>query len=266
MGSRFSGVGPPPLVLSTSPPAPAPPPPAPLVVPPGPPPPVTVVPEPPSVFVTRPVETPRSVAPAFARRYVRVRNVQVDARNRDVVVVLQRQRNRIRQAQINLPVPQQRVEPRRVCQPRQRHVGRRVRLQIGFQNVGLRLRVVDARVAQIQRLGQLRRRRRRQILASSSVTVATAGAVGLTLRVGVGAAAAAPVPVACSHSSTATRCSLPPAYLLISRCALQLFVLLTASTQSLYVTGTVAVPASFHSPGRRLNAQLSAPDAGIASI
>jgi hypothetical protein len=56
------------LVLSTRPEVPVPLPPAAFEVPPGPPPDVIVELDPPSVFVTSPVDTPRSVEPAFARR------------------------------------------------------------------------------------------------------------------------------------------------------------------------------------------------------
>jgi hypothetical protein len=50
------------------PPTPDPEPPEALLVPPGPPPPVMVEDEPPSVLATMPVETPRRVEPARARR------------------------------------------------------------------------------------------------------------------------------------------------------------------------------------------------------
>ena len=75
-GSRLSGVGPAPAVVSSNPLVPEPAPPEPTVVPPGPPPVDNVVVEPPSVPVISPEGAPSGVAP------VRVRRISVSAMSR----------------------------------------------------------------------------------------------------------------------------------------------------------------------------------------
>ena len=75
-GSKASGVGPAPPVVSDNPAVPEPAPPEPTDVPPGPPPAVNVEVEPPSVPVTKAEGTPNGPAP------VRVRRISVSAISR----------------------------------------------------------------------------------------------------------------------------------------------------------------------------------------
>ncbi len=111
-----------------------PPPPAALVVPPGPPPPVMVVVVPPSVLVTRPVETPRKRWPALVAQDVGIGDVQIDARDGDVVVVLERQRDGVGKAQIDLAVAQQVVQRGVFVEPRQRIIRWRVGQATGWRS------------------------------------------------------------------------------------------------------------------------------------
>ena len=87
--------------------APEPAPPEPTVVPPGPPPVVKVEVEPPSVPVTRPGGRAQRRCAGACAQNVGVGNVQIVAGNGDVVVVLDGQGERIRQAQIDLAILQQ---------------------------------------------------------------------------------------------------------------------------------------------------------------
>ena len=115
---ELSGTGPAPAVVSVRPSTPEPAPPEPTVVPPGPPP----------VDKRRSGTAQRSCDQAGRRAQRRcaglgaqnigVRNVQVVAGDGDVVVVLNRQRNRIGEAQIDLAVLHQVGQPHRIGEAR----------------------------------------------------------------------------------------------------------------------------------------------------
>ena len=74
-----------------------------------------------------PVFTPSVGAPAFARKNIGIGDVQVVARDGDVEIVLQRQRNRVIQRQIELALVHQRIDACGVRQIRRGQVPRRVR-------------------------------------------------------------------------------------------------------------------------------------------
>ena len=96
---------------------------------------------------------------------VSVGDVEVNARDRDVEVIFEREQHRIRQAQIDLAIADQLVQFGRIAQARERDVGGSVRLdRVGEHR--LRMRVIDAGVAEVERLGHLRSRSRRKICLS----------------------------------------------------------------------------------------------------
>jgi hypothetical protein len=116
-GSKAVMGAPMPRVELTRPLVPVPAPPAATVVPPVPEP--TVPPSPPTpppgVFCTMPVLTPRMLAPDFRPQQVGVGDIQVIAGDVDVEIVLQRERNRVIDGEINLAIAHERVDARRVA-------------------------------------------------------------------------------------------------------------------------------------------------------
>ena len=114
VGSRLSGAGPAPPVVSVRPAVPEPAPPEPPVVPPGPPPVVKMDAEPPSVFAIRPEGAPRGDCPVLVRRISVSAMLEIVAGDGDVVVVLKGQRDGVGEAEIDFAVLHHVIEAHRV--------------------------------------------------------------------------------------------------------------------------------------------------------
>ena len=86
----------------------------------------------------------KNLSARLGAQHVGVCDVQVVARDRDIEIVFEGQRDRVIQRQIKLALVHQRVDPRGVGQIWRRHLARRVRAN-GIGKVRHRLAVVQRR-------------------------------------------------------------------------------------------------------------------------